>query len=77
MLVREVGGGDDRTGVGGVGVRTDVRIAGTTGATWDDGGGVMEDVGGTGDENLERSVFCEALRVERVSCDSGRVCAVG
>lgn len=47
-----VGGGDDRWGVGGVGVRTGARI----GATWEDGGGVIEEVfGGAGDTNLALS----------------------
>lgn len=41
-------------GVGGVGVRTAARLLGT----WDDGGGVMEDVvRGAGDVNLGDATF--------------------
>jgi len=45
----DVGGGDESPGVGGDGVRTTARVFGS----WDDGGGVMEEVvGGAGDVNF-------------------------
>jgi hypothetical protein len=47
-----VGGGEVSCGVGGVGVRMPARMSGT----WEEGGGVMEEVvRGAGDVNLTRS----------------------
>ena len=47
-------GGDDKPGVGGVGVRIGGRVFGT----WDDGGGVMDAVvGGGGEVNFSTLVF--------------------
>lgn len=48
-------GGDDKPGVGGVGVRIDGRVSGT----WDDGGGVIDAVvGGGGEVNFSTFVLC-------------------
>ena len=48
-------GGDDKPGVGGVGVRIDGRVFGT----WDEGGGVIDAVvGGGGEVNFSTFVLC-------------------
>lgn len=84
----EVGGGDESPGVGGDGVRTTERMLGS----WDDGGGVMDEVvGGAGDVNF--SIFAtgdaehEAERtsgvagldgcVEGITTDSWEACDIG
>lgn len=76
VLGREVGGGDDRTGVGGVGVRIEVLLGGA-GGTCEEGGGVMEDEGGFGDWYLSRSLLAAALWFEAVSCEGWRGLATG
>ena len=47
-----MGGGDESPGVGGVGVRTVNLLFGI----WDDGGGVIDAVGGAGDVNFSTLV---------------------